>query len=200
MWSDGWVTFDTETTGLDSSARIVEVACVTFEKGEVVREWTQLVRPEDVDWANPNVKKAMEVNRIELQVLRDAPTFAQVLGDLLVELSHPIWVAHNASFDVRMMNQELQRLGRPALTPQFLICTKNLASQLNNTTAGNRLTDVACRYNVLQEGAHRAAADAITCGRVLARMHAQGYLPPEDEAMRALCARAETQWRGKNRW
>ena len=200
MWADGFVAFDTETTGLGATARIVEIACVTFEKGVPTHEWTQLLYPEDVDWDDVGVRKALEVNRIDPASLRGQPSFAQALGDILVELSHPIWVAHNADFDVRMLNQELQRLGRPALTPQFLVCTKNLASQLNNTTTGNRLADVACRYNVLQEGAHRAAADAITCGRVLARMHEQGHLPSEDEAMKVLCARTSAQWKGKHRW
>ena len=200
MWTDGWVALDTETTGFGSKARIVELACVTYERGEVVREWTQLLYPEDVDWSDRNVMKALEVNGIKHAELVGKPTFRDVLGDLLVELSHPVWVAHNASFDISMMNQELQRLGHPALSPQLLICTKNLASGLNNTAVGNRLSDVACRYNVLQEGAHRAAADAITCSRVLARMVEQGLLPSDDDSMKALCMRNHSNWQHKHRW
>jgi DNA polymerase-3 subunit epsilon len=190
MWSEGFVAFDTETTGVDSSARILEVACVTFERGVIVNEWSQMLCPENVDWDNPNVKKALSVNNIDVNELRDKPKFGDIVSDLLVELAHPVWVAHNMDFDLRMMNMELQRLSRPVLSPQLLICTLKLASRLNNGAPGNQLRDVACRFNVLQEGAHRAAADAITCGRVLARMHEQGHLPSDDEEMRAFCQRA----------
>lgn len=200
MWTDGFVAFDTETTGLGSSARIVELACVTFERGVIAREWTQMFYPEDVDWGDPQVKKALEVNRIDPAELRDKPKFGDVLGDILLELSHSVWVAHNAVFDVKQIDQELQRLSRPALSLPFVICTKNLASRLNNSSAGNRLADVACRYGVMQEGAHRAAADAITCGRVLTRMAEQGLLPTEDEAMRTFCLQAHNQWSAKHRW
>lgn len=199
-WTDGWVAFDTETTGFGSKARIVELACVTYERGAIVREWEQLVLPEGVDWSDKSVMKALEVNGIDPAELQDKPSFQDVLADLLVELSHPVWVAHNAVFDINMLNQELQRLSRPALSPPLLICTKNLASGLNNTTVGNRLSDVACRYNVLQESAHRATADAVTCSRVLARMIEQGLLPHDDDDMRALCTRAHSQWQHKHRW
>ncbi len=200
MWFESWTAVDTETTGLGSTARVVEVACVTFESGQIAREWTQLLYPDGVNWDDPNVKKALEVNRLTRDELEGKPRFGDVVGDLLLEMSHPVIVAHNAEFDMRMLNQELQRLGRQPLSPQLLICTKNLASQLSGGTPGNRLADVACRYNVLQEGAHRAAADAITCGRVLHRMYELGKLPQADEEMGVFCRRADAAWKGKHRW
>lgn len=200
MWTDGWTAFDTETTGLGSSARVVEVACVTFERGVVVREWTQMLFPDDVNWDDEQVKKALEVNGLTREELVDKPRFKDIAGDLLVELSHPVLVAHNAEFDVRMLNQELQRLGHPALSTQLLICTKNLASHIANGAKGNRLHEVAARYGVKQSGAHRAAVDAITCGNILQVMHTRGQLPREDPAMREYCELTNRAWNGKHRW
>lgn len=200
MWFDGWVAFDTETTGLGSTARIVEVACVTFEHGKVVREWSQMLYPEDVNWDDANVQKALEVNRLTRAELQDKPRFHEVLGDLLLELSHPVWVAHNAEFDIRMLNQELQRLGRAALAPQFVICTLNLATQIANGATGNKLGDVARRWGVPQDGEHRAAADAITCGRILHTMHARSQLPREDHAMLEYCELSSRNRRSGRRW
>lgn len=189
-WWNSWVVIDTETSGLDSTARVLEVAAVVFEQGVVVREWSALINPPGFDWDDPKIEKALAVNKLTRDVCAGKPSFAQILSDLLVELSHDVIVGHNLEFDLRLLGQELALLGRPPVVPRLAICTKNLASSLNNTSTGNRLTDVACRYNVLQEGAHRAAADAITCGRILARMHAQGHLPTDDEEMKVFCMRA----------
>ena len=197
MWADGWVSIDTETTGLDGSARIVEVAAVTFEGGKPVREWSTLLFPEGVDWENKNVLKALEVNKLTLAELRGKPSFADILPDLLVELAHPVLVAHNAEFDERMVNQELKRLGRESLKPQMLICTKNLANKLNGGRPGNRLEQVAQRFNIPQSDAHRAVVDARVCGLILAEMHRQALLPTNDEAMSSLCRTAASQWRGQ---
>ena len=173
---------------------------VTFEHGEPVREWSQLLWADGVDWNDANVKKAFEINQIDPASLRGQPTFEQVLPDLLLELSSDVWVAHNAEYDMRMLNSELKRLGRPALSPQLTVCTKNLASHFNETTEGNRLTQVAPRWGVTMDSAHRATVDARACGQVLAAMLRGGRLPREDAAMAALCAKAEAAWKGKHRW
>lgn len=204
MWTDGWAAFDSETTGLGSDARIVELAVVTFDRGSdgvlrAVREWSQMLCPGDIDWESKDVKKALEVNRLTRAELVDKPLFSDVLADFLVELSHPVWVAHNADFDVRMVNQELQRLRRPDLSPQLLVCTKNLAAHMR-LSARNRLSDVAGYFKVQQEDAHRATVDAAVCGKVLAAMLAAGKLPAEDLAMHQLCAQASASWRGNHRW
>lgn len=197
MWADGWVSIDTETTGLGSTARIVEVAAVTFEGGKPVREWSSLLFPEDVNWDDKDVRKALEVNKLTLEELRGKPRFADILADLLVEIAHPVLVAHNAEFDERMVNQELKRLGREALKPQMLICTKNLANKLNNGQPGNRLEQVAPRFGIPQGDAHRAVVDARVCGLILAEMNRRGLLPTNDEAMSALCRQSAAQWRGR---
>lgn len=200
MQVDGFLAFDTETTGLDASARILEVAVVVFENDEPIHEWSQLLCPENVDWNDEKVKSALEVNKLTPDMLRGRPTFEQVLPDLLLELSHDIWVAHNAEFDIRMINQELARMQRPALTPPLVVCTKNLAAHLSPSAKGNRLYEVAARYNVPQEDAHRAAVDAATCGRVLAAMLREGRVPREDSGLREMCKTAGAGWRNRRRY
>jgi hypothetical protein len=173
---------------------------VVFEGGEPVHEWSQLLCPEDVDWNSTDVQRALEVNRIDRRDLLGKPTFRDVLPDLVLELSQPVWVAHNADFDMRMLRQELQRLGQPLQEPELLICTKNLAAKLNTGSGGNRLEEVATRYNVSIDLAHRAVADAKTCGRVLNAMLRHGGVPQEDNAMKELCKQAAVAWRGKRRY
>ncbi len=61
-WADSFVALDTETTGLDSKARIVEIALVTFEGGKPVQTWSKLLRPKGCDIYGPECAKAFAVN------------------------------------------------------------------------------------------------------------------------------------------
>jgi DNA polymerase-3 subunit epsilon len=199
MWTDSWIAFDCETTGLDERARIVEIAVVRFERGVPVREWTELVCPPDVDWDHIDVRRALEVNKLSPDTLRGRPTFEALLPALAAELSHDVWVAHNAEFDVKMVNQELARLGRPAVAPKLLVCTRNLGSHLNDGPTGNRLFEVAERYGVSQSDAHRAAVDARTSGLILAAMMQAGKLPADDAGLAELGQAAADGWKAKRR-
>jgi DNA polymerase-3 subunit epsilon len=199
MWSDGYAAFDTETSGLGASARVLEIGVVTFEGGKPVHEWSRLLCPEGVDWDNDKVKEALAVNKLTREQLQGQPTFDEILPDLLLELSLPTLVAHNAEFDVRMLNQELQRLSKPALSPQLLVCTKDLASHFNWTNDPNRLENVAPRYGVVQEAAHRAIVDARTCGLVLAAMLQRHPLPMDGARMAELCRTVNAAWRNRRR-
>lgn len=183
MWAAGnYCSFDTETTGFGSRARVLEIGLVVFENFLPVHEWSTLLCPEDVDWDNEHVKQAMFINKIDPDSLRGQPTFAQALPNILLELSHDTLVAHNASFDMGMMGQELSRAGVPLLTPKMVVCTKILATKLGGGS-GNRLQDVAPRFGVVQESAHRAVVDARVCGLVFAAMLRTGRLPVEDAPM-----------------
>lgn len=200
MWSDGYAAFDVETTGLGSSARIVEVAVVTFSQRKPVHEWSRLLCPEGVDWDSQKVQDALNINKITRAQLEGQPTFQEILPDLLVELSLPTLVAHNAEFDIRLLNQELQRLNRPVLSPQLLVCTRDLASRFNWTNDGNKLDQAASRYGIAFEDAHRAAVDARTCGYILGAILEKHALPMEVAPMAALCREANDAWKRKRRW
>lgn len=197
-WANEWVSFDTETTGFGPKARILEIGVVTFAEGRVVREWSSLFYPSDVDWNDPKVQGALAVNKLTREQLHGQPTFEQVLPDLLVELSNSAnWVAHNAEFDMGMLGNEFGFLGRAAPQPKLLICTKNLGNHLNGGQPPNKLQDVAARFSIPQDNAHRAVVDARVCGLILAEMHRRALLPTADGAMSSLCLEAATRWRGR---
>jgi DNA polymerase III epsilon subunit-like protein len=199
MWTDGFIAFDTETTGVDGQARIVEIAVVVFEGGRPIREWAQTLFPVGVDWGSTKVREALTVNKLTVAELQGKPTFEQVLPDLMLELSNDVLVAHNLAFDLRMVNQELGRLGRPKLTPKTSACTMSLAAMLDPAARSNKLGDVSARYGVTPKGAHRAAADAEACGLILAAMLQKGQLPGDDASLGALSQRAEAAWRSRPR-
>jgi DNA polymerase III epsilon subunit family exonuclease len=201
-WHESYIAFDTETTGVGTSARILEIGVAVFENGVMVQEWSQLLKPSNVDWADDNVKKAMSINNITDTDLFDKPTFEEVLPDIFVAFTHDVWVAHNASFDMRMLHQELARLKRPVaeLQPKLLACTMTLAAHITPDARVNKLGEVAARYKVTQNGAHRAAADAQVCGGILAAMVREGRLPHEEAAMAEFSKKAEADWKSRRRY
>lgn len=177
---DSFVAFDTETTGFDANARILEVALVVFKGGEIVERWESLLNPEGVDWESDGVKKAMEVNKIDRKSLEGKPTFADIFHRLIIHFrAAPVWVAHNTDFDLRMLQQEYKRMngGEFPLVPKLALCTMLLSREIHSNEKVHKLGNTAARWDVTPDGEHRAASDAITCGRILLAMRAKKALP-----------------------
>lgn len=202
-WGDTFTTIDTETTGFGPKARIIEIAAVTFENGQIVREWSTLLNPEGVDWDSEGVQKALSVNKMARAQLLDAPQFKDIIADLLLELSHPIWAAHNADFDIGMLAQERARLNDASLPSSMSeICfdTMALSCQIHPAEKAHKLADTAARWGVVPDGAHRAAADAITCGRILQKMIDAGKIPLEHASAEAFQKTASLAWKSRRRY
>ena len=197
-WVDRYVAFDTETTGLNGDARIIEIALVLFDRGKVVSEYSTLVNPgNEVDWTDANVQKALEVNKIKLADLQGKPSFPDIFHHLFQHFrAADVWVAHNTEFDTRMMNQEQQRHKKTdfPLRPRLSLDTKLLSNKLHPHEKGHRLMEVAPRWGVVQDGAHRAASDAITCGRILSAMVQKNALPSDIGDMMSFHKQASVEW------
>jgi DNA polymerase III subunit epsilon len=111
------IVLDTETTGLDpdSGHRIVELACIELvnhvPSGRVFHRHVNPERdmPED----------AYAVHGHSAEFLAQFPPFAAHAGELLEFIEGARLIIHNAEFDLRFLNAELQRLGRPALACDF---------------------------------------------------------------------------------
>ena len=99
------VVIDTETTGLGKLDRIVEIAAITInpQTGEIIDEFETLVNPErDIG--------PTSIHGITPSMVETAPTFEEIATALARRLTGAILVAHNLSFDVRMLKQEYDRL------------------------------------------------------------------------------------------
>ena len=184
MWHEHFIAFDTETSGLDGSARILELAVVEFRKGEVVDVFESCFLPPDFDFDDPKVQGALQINGLTREKLAGAPTFERAWDDLWEVMKEcRVWVAHNTPFDLRMLRYELGRMKRELEVPEFLLDTKALDQRINPGRDGRRLSDVTRRWGVQMEDAHHAQVDAAACGLVLAEMIKAGKLPIDDEGM-----------------
>jgi len=139
------VVIDTETTGLYSSDRIVEISIVTLSlDGDVVDIFDTLVQPErDVS--------ATHIHGITAAMVASAPTFADVAGDVAVRLEGACLAAHNLPFDHRMLNAEFERVGTTVMADAGIDTLR---------ATGARLAEACAAHDIPLVGAHRSLVDA----------------------------------------
>lgn len=157
---------DVETTGTRAGAgdRITEVAVVVVRGGDVVRRYETLVNPER---SIPPMITAL--THISWDMVKDAPRFADICGELLDVLSGNVFVAHNAEFDWRFVSAEVARATGRRLDARRL-CTVRLARKVLPHLPSRRLDSLAHYYGVEIVGRHRALGDADATATILLRL------------------------------
>src|SRR5690554_7512450 len=115
---------DIETTGGKYNEEgITEIAIYRFDGHEVVDQFSSLVNPERP--IQPYVAKLTGINA---NMLRRAPKFYEVAKRVIEITQDCTIVAHNASFDRRILATEFRRLGYNY--ERESLCTIELAKKL----------------------------------------------------------------------
>jgi DNA polymerase III epsilon subunit family exonuclease len=149
-----FVAFDTETTGLRVSDRLVELAAVRFRGGIVEEEWSALVDP-----GVPIPAGATAIHGIRDADIAGQPRAAGVLPAFLHFIEGAALVAHNAPFDVRVLSLELLRAGL-GLPDNPVLDTCAIPRRLRLNVPNHRLGTLAHAFGVAPGRAHRALDDA----------------------------------------
>jgi DNA polymerase III subunit epsilon len=121
------IVLDTETTGLDRKAdRIVEIGCVEIvDLMPTDRTYHQYCNP-----LMPVHREAYKVHGLSDVFLRSKPTFKRIHNRFLSFIEGARLVAHNATFDISMINEELARLGIAPLENE-VVDTLDLAKEVH---------------------------------------------------------------------
>lgn len=104
--------FDTETSGLESEDRVIEFATsiMDIDTGDIVYRYEQRFNSGGRD-IHP---KALAVHGIHPKDIAFCPDFSDCIPTFMkVAKVSPIWLAHNAEFDMRMLAGEFNRLSLP---------------------------------------------------------------------------------------
>jgi len=112
------IVLDTETTGLDPLAghRVVELGCVELENTVATgRTFHCYFNPEMLMPAG-----AEEIHGLSDAFLADKPLFADKVDEFIAFIGDARLVIHNAQFDIGFLNAELERVGRPKLTNDYV--------------------------------------------------------------------------------
>src|SRR6202012_153818 len=119
------VVLDTETTGFDPAAgdRVVEIGCVElFDHVPTGKTYRAYLNPE-----RPVPPETTKIHGLTDEFLADKPKFAEIVEELLEFLGDAALVIHNASFDLKFVNSELHRVGKPLIPHARAIDTIEIA-------------------------------------------------------------------------
>lgn len=146
---------DIETTGGQYNEEgITEIAIYKFDGHEVVDQFISLVNPEIP--IQPFVVKLTGINNA---MLRSAPKFYEVAKRIIEITEGCIVVAHNASFDYRILQTEFRRLGFKFQKPT--LCTVELSKKLLPGHASYSLGKLVRALGIPMADRHRASGDAM---------------------------------------
>lgn len=99
---------DEETTGVNpKTSGIVEIAFEIFMPGEPVKEYRTLVNP-----CMRIPPEATKIHGITNEMVKDAPTFAQLADNFLKGLGDCDFAGYNVWFDLRQLMEEFKRCGK----------------------------------------------------------------------------------------
>ncbi len=171
-----FVVVDVESTGGTPARgdRLTEVAAVRMVGGTIVDCWESLINPR-----RPIPPSVTRLTDITDAMVADAPTFAQLADELRGALEGAVFVAHNVSFDWRLLQAEYERCKGGRLHGDVL-CTLRLARKLHPELPRRSLGALADYYAIEPERWHRAGPDARATaeifGRFLGRLEEVGVI------------------------
>ncbi|MEO5777980.1 MAG: exonuclease domain-containing protein [Flavobacterium sp.] len=146
---------DIETTGGQFNEEgITEIAIYKFDGHEIVDQFISLVNPEKP--IQPFVVKLTGINNA---MLRSAPKFYEIAKRIIEITENCIVVAHNASFDYRILRTEFSRLGYDYIKPT--LCTVELSQKLIPGQASYSLGKLVRALGIPVTDRHRASGDAM---------------------------------------
>ena len=159
--------FDTETTGLDpkSGDEIISIGATRIVNGRLLHSeyFDRLIDPErDIPW------QSTQVHGIDPQMLCGQPTMNVVLPLFHQFAADTILVAHNAAFDMRMLQMKEDSTGVRFRNP--VLDTMLLSAVVHPGHKSHDLEQIAERVGVSIVGRHTALGDAIATGEIFLKL------------------------------
>ena len=161
------IILDTETTGLDPAQghRIVEVACVEMVNRTLTGNHLHIYLNPDRD-SDP---EALAVHGLTTEFLSQHPRFSEVAHHVCDFVQDAEVIIHNAAFDVKFLDAELKKVGRPAFSSYCAKITDSLLFARDLHPGKRNNLDALCeRYGI--SNAHRTLHGALLDSELLAEV------------------------------
>lgn len=156
-----FVVLDFETTGLSPvENNIIQIGAIRYVNFELVEEYNTLVNPKE-----PISSTITKITGITNKDVANAPTIEQVLPSLLEFINTNVIVAHNASFDMKFLLENIEWLN---LTSEKyrVIDTLSLARKCIDETPNHKLPTLKAFLNLDHLESHDALADCKVTGEL----------------------------------
>lgn len=158
---DDFVVFDLETTGLSAkNDKITEIGAVKIVKGEVVDRFSQLVDPQV-----PIPALITKLTGINDEMVKGQPVIDQVINSFNNFIGDSILVAHNASFDMGFIRENMKKIGIHISNP--VLDTLELSRAVFPELKSHKLNLVAKHLKVELLNHHRAVDDSEATAMIL---------------------------------
>lgn len=135
------IALDTETTGMDpfTGDKLIEIGCVELVNHIPSGKSLQLyINPErDIP------AEATAVHGITNEFVKDKPTFVEVYHEFVDFVKGAKLVIHNAEFDMKFLNHELESVGHEKLPWNMVVDTLGMARKKFPGSPAN--LDALCR-------------------------------------------------------
>lgn len=171
---------DLETSGLEpSGARVIEIAILLVNsKGEIHEEYATLINPE-----NGQVGPTF-IHHISEEAVLTAPTFKEVVGDILKRFENRIIVAHHAAFEDKFLAAEFKRAG-VKIPPLPALDTLWLSRQVVDLP-NYKMQTVLQHYGIEETDLHTALGDVRALNKILSTLLSQSsnvFFPTSHSAL-----------------
>lgn len=155
------IDFETATSKFTS---VCSLGWCVVENNELVRRREVLIKPDPFEFNDYNIK----IHGIKPSMVADKPTFDKYWDEIKPDIENKIVVAHNASFDVRVLCQTLQHFGIDL--PDFTyLCTVKLSQKAYPELESHRLNKLSEALGI-KFNHHRAFDDSYACAMALLRI------------------------------
>ena len=158
--------FDTETTGLDPRGgdEIISIGGIRMLNGRLLKseQFSQLIDPQRLIPA-----ESIEIHGIRPEMVAGQPTIDTVLPQFHEFAKDSIMVAHNAAFDMRMLQVKEKVTGVRFINP--VLDTLLISYVVHPAQDNHNLKAIAERLGISIYGRHTALGDAIATGEIFLR-------------------------------
>ena len=159
--------FDTETTGLDPKGgdKIISIGSIRIVNGRLLHDerFDQFVDPE-----RSLPFESIKIHGIQPEMLKGQPKIDKVLPFFQQFAEDTVLVAHNAAFDMRMLQINEAETGVKFINP--VLDTLLLSAVVHPAQEDHNLEAIAERLGVSIVGRHTALGDAIATGEIFIKL------------------------------
>jgi len=152
---------DIETSGGRAQVdKITEIAIYIHDGEKIVDEFSTLINPET--YIPPFITRLTGINN---DMVATAPKFYEVAKKIVLMTEGRLFVAHNAPFDYRFIQEEFKRLGYNY--QRQTMCTVRMSRKIIPGVGSYSLGNLCQTLGITINNRHRAAGDALATTRLL---------------------------------
>lgn len=158
---------DIETTGQSADkGKITEIAIFIHDGFRITDSFSSLVNPECYI---PGF--ITRLTGIDNEMVKSAPRFYEIARQIVELTRDKVFVAHNASFDYRFVQEEFRQLGYNY--QRKTMCTVKLGRKFIPGHKSYSLGKLCAELGISINGRHRAAGDALATVKLFELILAQ---------------------------